>query len=967
MIVPATLKLLVTAVDERCLDGLPPITATGTSFRTTHKARFSEALALLSEESFDAVLLDLSVPGPEAGTAVRQIVVANPEVATVVLGPIYDHDIAREVMDAGAQDYLVRFQSDGGGLAHCILRALERKCNADRLADRELLESKEKFPAISLSTQDAIELRRANERLQQEIAERSQIEVALAESEQRYRTFVQNFQGIALQGKLDFGPIFFHGAVEAITGYEEADFASGQPRWNQVIHPDDLPSYRREVSAKLRTIPRFSTEREYRIVRKDGEIRWVHEVIQNVCNEDDKPCLVEGFIHDVTERKRAEEALRKSEAKNRAILDAMPDIMFRLSRDGEYLDFYASNQNDLFMQPGVFLGKRVDEVLTGVAAEKYKFFIRQVIDNGTIGIFEYPLEIPGHGMRIFEARMVVSGQNEVLTIVRNITNRKQAEEELQGYREHLEILVNERTNELTKANVQLQAEIAERRLAEEAQRQSRHQLQLVTDALPALISYVDSKERFRFNNKAYENWYGHAPSELYGKHVKMLLGESDYKEVQQYIKAALSGQEIAVENIIRHQGGESRYLAGIYVPDFDEHGAVKGFFSLMSDVTERVHAEEQVYRAKEYLEKIFDSVTDCIIVTDMNWNIVNCNHATEKIFGYTREEIINKNTEIFYPNKEAFEKGGRTVVNEIKESSHFEGEIVFRRKDDSAFSAYVVASLVIDSDRNPIGVVAIIRDNTKRKRVDDLERMRLMEVAHVSRLSTMGELATEIAHELNQPLTAIASYSDACMRMIKAGTAELDEISEALEEITAQSERAGTIIRRLRSFVGKQESQYLPLDINELVREVLQLVQVEARWHEVDISLDLGESISPVFADKILIEQVILNLVRNGIDAMNDNQNQACRLTIRTTMPSSAFIEVAVQDTGSGLEAETLDQIFEPFYTTKSSGMGMGLNISRSIIEAHSGHLGATSNPEGGSTFRFVLPTDREGESQHGV
>ena len=256
------------------------------------------------------------------------------------------------------------------------------------------------------------------------------------------------------------------------------------------------------------------------------------------------------------------------------------------------------------------------------------------------------------------------------------------------------------------------------------------------------------------------------------------------------------------------------------------------------------------------------------------------------------------------------------------------------------------------------------REIEQRRQAEDRERQRLLEIAHVSRLSTMGELATEIAHEINQPLTAIAAYSDACAGLLRSENWRREELIATLESISGQARRAGEVIRRVRGFVRKEESRRAPADINEIVREVVQLAQTEARWRNVVIRLELAPALPSLPADRILIEQVILNLVRNAIEAMEAMEANGRTVTIETVPGADDAVEVAVRDTGPGLP-ETAEQVFVPFFTTKPQGMGMGLSISQSIVQAHGGRLWAAPNHPCGAVFRFTLPIHVESTSRH--
>jgi C4-dicarboxylate-specific signal transduction histidine kinase len=226
----------------------------------------------------------------------------------------------------------------------------------------------------------------------------------------------------------------------------------------------------------------------------------------------------------------------------------------------------------------------------------------------------------------------------------------------------------------------------------------------------------------------------------------------------------------------------------------------------------------------------------------------------------------------------------------------------------------------------------------------------------------MGEMASGIAHELNQPLTAIACYAKGCTLRLHAGVGEPAEILPVLEEIAAQAMRAGEIIRQVRAFVRKGEPRREMVDLNELVRDVTCLVESEARQHAVCMQLELAPQVLPLFIDAVQIEQVIVNLVRNGLEAVSGAKRDVRELVLRTSLASADTVEVAVCDSGGGIPQEIAERMFDPFVSTKAGGLGMGLSISRSIVEVYGGRLWATPNPTYGTTFRFTLPFDKRGE-----
>jgi len=229
-------------------------------------------------------------------------------------------------------------------------------------------------------------------------------------------------------------------------------------------------------------------------------------------------------------------------------------------------------------------------------------------------------------------------------------------------------------------------------------------------------------------------------------------------------------------------------------------------------------------------------------------------------------------------------------------------------------------------------------------------------LTHLTRVSTLGEMASNIAHEINQPLTAIASYAQACRRLLRSPSTDRDEILEVLSRIGDQAVRAGNIVQRLRTLVRKRSTSKASCDINACVEEIQPLFSADARLQDCQLRVELEEDLPRVHADGVQIQQVILNLIRNGIDAMEDNPPDQKILEIKTFAPDGRTVQISVTDRGSGLPEETEDQLFEPFFTTKEGGMGLGLSVSRSIMESHGGRIWFSSDRAGGTSFHLSLP-----------
>jgi C4-dicarboxylate-specific signal transduction histidine kinase len=256
-----------------------------------------------------------------------------------------------------------------------------------------------------------------------------------------------------------------------------------------------------------------------------------------------------------------------------------------------------------------------------------------------------------------------------------------------------------------------------------------------------------------------------------------------------------------------------------------------------------------------------------------------------------------------------------------------------------------------------------VTDVTSRKRAEAELHEALANLAHVTRVTALGELAASIAHEVNQPLAAVVTNAAACLRWLDREPANLKEARSTVQSIVEDGSRAGEVIQRVRALVNKTADQKAPLHINEVINEVIGLAQHELLSHQVALRLELAPGLPLVLADRIQLQQVILNLVINAIEAMQPVKDRPRELVIRTRQDETRQVLVTVSDCGVGVAAENADRLFDAFFTTKSGGMGMGLSICRSIVDAHGGRLSALDNAGPGATFQFTLPSHQEGST----
>ncbi len=375
---------------------------------------------------------------------------------------------------------------------------------------------------------------------------------------------------------------------------------------------------------------------------------------------------------------------------------------------------------------------------------------------------------------------------------------------------------------------------------------------------------------------------------------------------------------------------------------------------------------QELARTRELLEDrearlsaILDTAVDGIITIDESGIIESVNTATERIFGYSGDELVGNNITMLMPSPYREKHDGyiaRYLGTGEPRIIGIGREAEGQHKDGRRFPIDLSVSEVrVGGSRLFTGLV---RDISARRRAEDEARRWSADLAHAARLSTIGELTSGIAHEVNQPLTAIVSFAEACLRMLRSGKADSQKLEDALGQIAVQGQRAGHIIRHLRQLARKGESERVQIDLGHLVRDVLGLFSNELHASGIALHLMLDESGPAVKCDRIQIEQVVLNLVRNAMDVLEEGPAEGRELTIRTRADSGGTIELTVEDTGEGLGADGGERIFELFFTTKADGLGMGLSISRTIIEDHGGRLWASPHPGGGAIFHVTLPAD---------
>ncbi len=354
------------------------------------------------------------------------------------------------------------------------------------------------------------------------------------------------------------------------------------------------------------------------------------------------------------------------------------------------------------------------------------------------------------------------------------------------------------------------------------------------------------------------------------------------------------------------------------------------------------------------LQSILETIPDALVIIDERGAIDALSPAAERLFGWSGAELKGRNVALLMPEPDRSRHDaylGRYLATGEKRVIGKGRVLIGQRCDGSTFPMQLaVGEMQTEGGRFFTGFV---RDLTERQRTEARLQELQSELVHISRLTALGEMASTLAHELNQPLSAIANYLRGSVRLLGAEEIPRERLTEALEKASEQTLRAGEIIRRLRDFVSRGETERRLESLPKLIEEAGALALVGAKEHGVRVEFDLDPAVNLVLADRVQIQQVVLNLIRNAIDAMEHTPRRELRVAVRPV--EDDLVQITVADTGAGISPVIADQLFQPFITTKRHGMGVGLSISRTIIEAHGGRIWAEPTPGGGASFHFTL------------
>jgi PAS domain S-box-containing protein len=752
-----------------------------------------------------------------------------------------------------------------------------------------------------------------------DITDRKQAEEKIQRSEERYRSFVQNFNGIAYRGDVNFHPEFFHGAIEKITGYTEQDFMEGKIKWDRIIHKDDLPGYLEKIQERTRLKP-LVAESEFRIKHRNGSIRWIHEVFQTIFNDSGQLIGSQGIQHDITERKKAEEALRESEMKYRSLVDQ--SLLGILIVQGGRIRY----ANKIMTEKGGYSADELMSLPPMKVAQLIHPKDRKIVWNRMLSRLSGKKEPARNECRLLAKDGTVYwtdvhtnvveylGKPAVQMCIVDITDRKQAEEKLKESEEKYRNLVENSKDTIT---------------------------------------IVDLQGNIIFANKVAEQLTGYSLEEGIGMNLRDFIAPEYLSQSLMRLQEAIEGEMVPYfETAVRRKDDTIVPIETSGHVIWKE-GEPVGVQIIARDITERKKAEETLRESEEKLRLMYESVTEGIIITDLNGIIVDANEAAVRMNGCdSKKQLIGRSSFEFIAGRD-HARAAENLKKTLEQGRSGIIEYTLLREDGSEFPGELSASLIRDKSGNPASFVAITRDITERKLIE--KEQQIME-----RLESIGTLAGGIAHDFNNLLTGIMGNIGLAKRHVEPG----GKAFERLEEAEKATVRARDLTQQLLTFARGGTPVKKPSDISEIIRETAAFA---LRGSNVRLEISLPDDLWATEVDQGQMNQVIQNIVINADEAMPSGgtlhisaQNMVIKRPGMLPLPKGKYVRVDIEDEGIGMSKKQLERIFEPYYTTKQKGSGLGLATAYSIVKNHGGYITVESKQNVGTTFHVYLPASEK-------
>jgi PAS domain S-box-containing protein len=773
---------------------------------------------------------------------------------------------------------------------------------------------------------------------------RDGLEARVRERTARFRDLVNSVEGIVWEADATtFQFLFVSDQAERILGYPVERWLSEPTFWKDHLHPDDrewvVPFCERATGENR------DHDFEYRMIAADGSVVWLRDLV-TVVVEGGRATRLRGVMVDITDRKHAETALREKAGlldltHDTVFVRDMTDVITYWNRAAE--EFYGWTANEAVGKVSHQLTQTIFPApIEHIQAEllragRWEGELVHTRADGSQAVVasRWSLQHDEHGRPL-----------AVLETNNDITNRKQAEAKLRESEQRYRYVFDATGVSIWEEDFS-EVKLAIDDLRSRGIRDFRDYFATHPDFVQHAIAMVKVVD---VNDVSVRLFAAGGKAELLGSLDKVFVPETREVFVEELIAIAEGRTSYEAETVLQTLNGER--LTVLFTMTFPPPPArIDRVLVTVMDITERKRAE--------YLTgHVFEAAPDAIYVVGRDYRYQRVNPVFAQRWRMPAERIVGMRVADIAGTPQYAEQFEETVRPNLDRC--FAGEEVsfaawFPTPGGRKYLAATYSPLRPDSERVE-AALAITRDLTDHIRASEALQQAQAELAHVTRVTTLGELTASIAHEVNQPLAAIVADANASLNWLATATPDLGSVREALDAIVKDGHRAADVIQRIRQLATKTGTQKARLDVNDVIRDVVPLIGSEVRSHEVSLRIDLAPALPPVLADRVQLQQVLINFVMNGIEAMASVDDRSRELVIRSQPHDDDHVVVAVQDAGIGIDAQRMDQLFSAFYTTKPDGMGMGLSISRSIIEAHGGRLWATPNPDHGATFHFTLP-----------
>jgi len=750
------------------------------------------------------------------------------------------------------------------------------------------------------------------------------------------------------------GEVYIDPVLKEMLGYADGELPSHQDVWDRLVHPDDRAAVTDWVAAHIAGRP-LSYEFEHRMLHRDGSIRWFVCRASVSRNAEGVAVHMAGTDTDVTARKRGEEALRQAEEINRRIAESTGDCVKILDIDGRIIYINPEGLRQLELDDASSLmNQPLVAPLTGESREVAARAL-DVARRGGTGRFQFMIRTGSGATRSFDIAITPitdahGGVVQLLAISRDVTERVRKE----AFRvtQHVVFEMINRGASLTDVLDHVV------RVIEQQSPDMRCSVLLLDDdglharhgAAPNLPApYVRALDGFTIGS--HEGSCGTAM--FTGTRVIVSDIQSDplwaeYRELAQAhdLKACWSTPILSLQQKVL--GSYAVYYDTARSPRPDELQLIDSAADVARVAIEQHRAHQALRHSEARNSAILRAMPDWMFLTtvegvflDYHVKDVDNLHAPPTAF-------LGKNMSEILPSPISDVLAGAFARAAFSDEPE---KVEYAMGHDEAERFFEACIVRCDGDK----ILSIVRDITDRKRAELEAGAQRRQLAHLSRVAVLGELTGAMAHELSQPLTAALSNAQAALRFLDHNPPDLGEVRAALDDIVRNNRRAGAVIDHLRALLRKELPVHQPLNMNDVVREVIDLAHGEILSRRIRVTSSLNASIPPIRGDRIQLQQVVLNLVLNACDAMSDAEPARRELALATGR-QDGFVQVVVWDRGIGIPSDQLTRVFDPFVTFRDQGLGLGLAISRSIVEAHHGSIRAENNDDGGATFRCFLP-----------